>query len=100
MIAEPGLPDPHNEFKLADANALAIPKNLPPEPAEATEGVRLLKHTAEGPPREDLIDHVSARHQSRRARGRRLERRRHSIDRRFSHGTCSSIVTAMSTHSS
>ena len=58
MIAEPGLPDPHNEYKRADANAQAIPKNLPPEPAEATEGVRLLKHTAEGQPREDVIDHV------------------------------------------
>ena len=34
------------------------PKNLPPEPAEATNGRRALKRTAEGTPREDVIDHV------------------------------------------
>ena len=58
MIAEPGLPDPHNEYKRADANARQSPRTCRPEPAEATEGVRLLKHTAEGPPRQDVIDHV------------------------------------------
>jgi serine-aspartate repeat-containing protein C/D/E len=58
MTIEPGLPDPHNALNRAKLGTGSIPKNLPPEPAEATEGLRLLKRTAEGPPREDVIDHV------------------------------------------
>ncbi len=49
--AEPGLPDPANV-------RFHTPKNLPPEPAEATDGQRLMKHTSRGEPRADLIDHV------------------------------------------
>lgn len=49
--AEPGLPD--------SANTIAEkPKNLPPEAPEATDGHRVLKHTANGDPRLDVIDHV------------------------------------------
>lgn len=48
---EPGLPDSRNPPK-------AIPKNVPPDPDAATNGVRLLRLTAEGEPRADLIDHV------------------------------------------
>ncbi|MFV1964384.1 MAG: SdrD B-like domain-containing protein [Pirellulaceae bacterium] len=48
---DPGLPDvanrPHGK-----------PKNLPPEPSEATDGRRLLRLKAQGPRRTDLIDHV------------------------------------------
>lgn len=48
---EPGLPDPHNQLKKR-------PKNVPPQPEEATEGDRLLKLTSAGRERADLIDHV------------------------------------------
>ena len=48
---EPGLPDPHNLLKKR-------PKNVPPKPEQATEGDRLLKLTASGRERADLIDHV------------------------------------------
>lgn len=48
---EPGLPDPDNVLKKR-------PKNVPPQPEEATEGDRLLKLTASGRERADLIDHV------------------------------------------
>ncbi|MCE9526291.1 MAG: carboxypeptidase regulatory-like domain-containing protein, partial [Planctomycetales bacterium] len=48
---EPGLPDPQNQLKKR-------PKNVPPQPDEATEGDRLLKLTASGNERADLIDHV------------------------------------------
>lgn len=48
---EPGLPDPHNQLKKR-------PKNVPPKPDQATEGDRLLKLTAAGNERADLIDHV------------------------------------------
>ncbi|MHB8861019.1 MAG: SdrD B-like domain-containing protein [Pirellulaceae bacterium] len=58
IVAEPGLPGPQNVFNRTEPNANSTPKNLPPEPAEATEGLRLLKRTAEGAPREDVIDHV------------------------------------------
>lgn len=51
--AEPGLPDGHNQ-KLV----VTKPKNLPPDPEEATLGHRLLKHKATGKSRADLIDHV------------------------------------------
>ena len=48
---EPGLPDPHNAPK-------DKPKNIPPEPDEATDGKRILQRNDQGRPREDLIDHV------------------------------------------
>jgi hypothetical protein len=48
---EPGLPDSMN----SPANR---PKNMPPEPHEATSGWRLLKRTSRGEARADLIDHV------------------------------------------
>src|SRR5690606_2640407 len=50
---EPGLPDPENQRPLNPK-----PKNLPPNPDEAPVGHRLLKHTASGKARADLIDHV------------------------------------------
>ncbi len=63
--AEPGLPDPDNEYRSSVAETAAeaartdyTPKNLPPEAAEATDGHRILKHTAAGNPRMDVIDHV------------------------------------------
>ncbi len=58
IAAEPGLPDSHNEYRRTLVRINNPPKNLPPEPAEATSGRRALKHTAEGVPREDVIDHV------------------------------------------
>jgi protocatechuate 3,4-dioxygenase beta subunit len=48
---EPGLPDPDNLPR-------DKPKNLPPKPEEATDGLRYLQRTDRGQPREDLIDHV------------------------------------------
>ena len=48
---EPGLPDPHNLLKKR-------PKNVPPSQDQATDGERLLKLTASGKERADLIDHV------------------------------------------
>ncbi len=56
--AEPGLPDRQNELRLTQRDSVVKPKNLPPEPAEATDGRRVLQRTAGGTPREDLIDHV------------------------------------------
>lgn len=50
---EPGLPDPANQRRM-----LLKPKNVPPVPDDATLGHRLLKHTASGKARADLIDHV------------------------------------------
>lgn len=48
---EPGLPDPDNKPKDRQ-------KNVPPIPAEATEGERLLQLSKHGKERGDLIDHV------------------------------------------
>jgi serine-aspartate repeat-containing protein C/D/E len=48
---EPGLPDPDNVPKTKT-------KNVPPDEDEATDGVRLLRLTARGNERSDLIDHV------------------------------------------
>lgn len=48
---DPGLPDAQNSLATA-------PKNLPPAPEEATSGERLLRRTAQGKLRSDLIDHV------------------------------------------
>ncbi len=56
--AEPGLPDPQNEYRRAMTESDSTPKNLPPEPAEATDGHRVLKRTSGGTPRMDVIDHV------------------------------------------
>jgi hypothetical protein len=51
IAAEPGLPD--------SANQLAgRPKNLPPDPQEATVGWRTMRRTVRGELRADLIDHV------------------------------------------
>jgi hypothetical protein len=49
--AEPGLPDPHNAPSTK-------PKNLPPNPDEATSGQRLLRRAETGTLRAHLIDHV------------------------------------------
>jgi len=51
IAAEPGLPD-------ADNQQLGRPKNLPPEPHEATVGFRTMRRTVQGELRADLIDHV------------------------------------------
>ena len=51
LVAEPGLPDAQNAV-------LGRTKNVPPDPSEATDGQRLLKRTAQGKLRADLIDHV------------------------------------------
>lgn len=48
---EPGLPDAQNQPGQK-------PKNLPPSPDEATEGLRQLQRTMRGKMRTDLIDHV------------------------------------------
>ena len=58
LKAEPGLPDPQNMFRRSLQQQESTPKNLPPEPAEATDGHRVLKRTATGHPRLDVIDHV------------------------------------------
>jgi hypothetical protein len=52
---EPGLPDPENQTQRVDEKK---PKNVPPNPDEATQGHRLLKHKSTGKARADLIDHV------------------------------------------
>ncbi len=51
---EPGLPDTDNY----PTSPLAHKKNVPPTADEATSGGRLMKRTAAGRPRADLIDHV------------------------------------------
>jgi hypothetical protein len=50
---ESGLPDLRNQM-----SGLPKPKNVPPKPLEATSGLRLLRHTAAGSTRADVIDHV------------------------------------------
>jgi serine-aspartate repeat-containing protein C/D/E len=50
---EAGLPDQDNQ-RIAKLRA----KNVPPNPEEATDGERLLRLTAQGKERADLIDHV------------------------------------------
>jgi protocatechuate 3,4-dioxygenase beta subunit len=49
---EPGLPDPENQRTKPD------PKNVPPDPEKACDGERLMRLTAQGQERADLIDHV------------------------------------------
>jgi hypothetical protein len=51
---EPGLPDAANY----PTRPLGKMKNMPPTPDEATSGARILKRTARGKNRTDLIDHV------------------------------------------
>ncbi len=50
---EPGLPDQANQRRLQSQ-----PKNVPPSPEQATDGERLMRLTAQGRERADLIDHV------------------------------------------
>jgi hypothetical protein len=50
---EPGLPDQDNQRIVA-----LKPKNVPPTPEQATDGERLMRLTAHGKERADLIDHV------------------------------------------
>ncbi len=52
---EPGLPDAANRPGRPFSSR---PKNLPPDPGEATSGVRTAKRTVAGKLRKDLIDHV------------------------------------------
>jgi hypothetical protein len=55
---EPGLPDSENlAAPPQDGNPLR-PKNPPPNPDQATDGQRLMRLTAKGRERADLIDHV------------------------------------------
>jgi serine-aspartate repeat-containing protein C/D/E len=51
---EPGLPDADN----FPNNAPRKFKNMPPKPEDATDGARMLRRTARGKSRADLIDHV------------------------------------------
>jgi protocatechuate 3,4-dioxygenase beta subunit len=51
LAAEPGLPDPENTKR-------SVPKNVPPQPHQSTDGDRTLKRTRNGRMRSDLIDHV------------------------------------------
>jgi hypothetical protein len=51
---EPGLPDADNFPTRPDH----MMKNMPPTPEDATSGARVLRRTAKGPKRSDLIDHV------------------------------------------
>ena len=51
LAVEPGLPDRDNE-------PTGETKNIPPEAQNAPVGYRLMKRTAQGPTRADVIDHV------------------------------------------
>jgi len=51
LAREPGQPDPANALR-------GLLKNVPPDLAEATDGFRSLRRTAEGKLRADVIDHV------------------------------------------
>jgi hypothetical protein len=53
LAVEAGLPDLRNRIQ-----PVPKPKNVPPGAEEATNGLRLLRHTAQGQTRADLIDHV------------------------------------------
>ncbi len=54
IYRDPGLPDADN-FPTRDSRKM---KNMPPKPEDATDGHRILKRTARGASRADLIDHV------------------------------------------
>jgi hypothetical protein len=51
---EPGLPDADNSANHSPRKY----KNMPPKPEDATDGARMLRRTAHGKSRADLIDHV------------------------------------------
>jgi serine-aspartate repeat-containing protein C/D/E len=53
LSVESGLPDLRNQREDTEK-----PKNVPPEPDEATNRARVLRHTPEGSARADVIDHV------------------------------------------
>jgi hypothetical protein len=53
LAFETGLPDLRNQLP-----PVPKPKNVPPKPQEATSGLRLMRHTAAGTTRADVIDHV------------------------------------------
>jgi len=53
MDVESGLPDMRNR-----TSPVPKPKNVPPQPKEAASGLRLLRRTAVGTTRADVIDHV------------------------------------------
>lgn len=53
LAFETGLPDMRNQLL-----PIPKPKNVPPKPQEATSGLRLMRHTAAGTTRADVIDHV------------------------------------------
>lgn len=53
LRVESGVPDLRNR-----TTPLWKPKNMPPQPEDATSGVRLLKRTAKGALQADVIDHV------------------------------------------
>ncbi|MEM6329915.1 MAG: SdrD B-like domain-containing protein [Planctomycetota bacterium] len=56
---EPGLPDADNyPTRIANADGTPMSKNLPPTREDATSGARLLRKTARGDGRADVIDHV------------------------------------------
>ena len=76
---EPGIPDANNWPTWIPGKM----KNMPPAADEATSGGRVMKKTGQAKSRTDLIDHVFYYgNQGDTAAGRRLERRRHSHDRR------------------
>ena len=52
---EPGLPDADN---FPNMNTPRKYKNMPPKPEDATDGARVMRRTARGKSRADLIDHV------------------------------------------
>ncbi|MEM8865309.1 MAG: SdrD B-like domain-containing protein, partial [Planctomycetota bacterium] len=59
IAREPGLPDAENyPTQIVDAAGLPLSKNLPPTIEDATSGARLLRKTANGRGRADVIDHV------------------------------------------
>jgi len=53
LEVESGLPDMRNRTP-----PMPKPKNVPPQPQEATNGLRLLRRTVVGTTRADVIDHV------------------------------------------
>jgi hypothetical protein len=59
LDAEPGLPDSANQRVVqSEDKTVKRPKNVPPSPEQATDGERLLRLSAKGKERADLIDHV------------------------------------------
>jgi serine-aspartate repeat-containing protein C/D/E len=54
MLVEPGLPDVENEGR----HPFDMPRNIPPNEVEAPHLQRIMKHSAEGEFRSDIIDHT------------------------------------------